>query len=175
MGKNYCGILAVLIMIGLIIAISGCTSSNSSSKTNTTTPPVTLSNFTAKGVTFEYMSKYMTCKEGEGNTIANLNYTTVGATGYVKKWPGMSLESLKSDILSETFQDHNITETSSIGRDLNYKGYRISAKANSPYNLTEDYVIFATGENAYEITISGNTGSSLSYILSPIEGSIYVT
>ncbi|CEA12456.1 hypothetical protein [Methanobacterium formicicum] len=174
MGEKYLGFIAVLVIIGLIVAVSGCTSSSSEKNTNNT-PNINYLNFTANGVSFKYMSDYMTVKQGTGNIIAELNYTTLGSPGYVVKYPGMSLESLKSKIELETYPDHNITETKIIGKELNYNGYRINSKAKSPYNMTEDYIIFETGGSSYEISIFGESGNSLSYIINPIEQSIYVS
>lgn len=154
------------------MAVSGCTSSGNE-KTNSTVPSVTLSNFTAKGVTFEYPSDTWTCVEGSGNTIAELTYKNGDVKAYVKKYPGTSLETLKADILSEAYQDTTVTEMS-MGRNMEYKGYTINSKAESPYNMTEDYGIFETGGTAYELSVS-SSDISMEYVLMYIENSIQIT
>ena len=65
MGEKYLGFIAVLVIIGLIVAVSGCTSSSSEKNTNNT-PNINYLNFTANGVSFKYMSDYMTVKQGTG-------------------------------------------------------------------------------------------------------------
>jgi len=170
-GKRYVVVLAILGLIGLIVAVSGCTS-NSSTPSNSSAPSVTLTNFTAKGVTFNYPSATWTCVEGDGNTIANLKYKNGNAVAYVKKYPGMSLESLKADVLADSFPNTNVTETS-VGSNSQYKGYTIDTKANSPINSTGYYTIFETGGNSYEIGVASET--SMSSIVMYIANSIQVT
>lgn len=171
--KERIGVIAILILIVFVVFVSGCTSSSSGEKKNDESPKVTLSNFTAKGVTFQYPSDSWTCVEGSGNTIAELTYKNGEAKAYVKKYPNTSLEELKSLISMEPHTTNKETTKTYVGYNAEYSGYTIDGKPKPSFNQTEYTTIFEFGNTSYRITVESK--SSMSYIVMYISNSIRIT
>lgn len=172
MGEQREYICVILILIVFAVSVSGCTSSSSGEKNNDEAPKVTLSNFTAKGVTFQYPSDSWTCVEGSGNTIAELTYKNGDAKAYVQKYPGKSLEELKSLISMEPHTTNKETTKTYAGYNAEYSGYTIDGKPKPSFNQTEYTKIFEVGNTSYRVTVESK--SSMSYVVMYISNSIRI-
>lgn len=165
-------LLVVLISVSMAIYLVNI-STNTYSSTEENAPEVKLSNFTAKGVTFEYPSDSWTCVEGSGNTIAELTYKNGGATAYVKKYPGKSLEELKSLISMEPHTTNNKITKTYVGYNAEYSGYTIDGQPKASFNVTEYTTIFEVGDTSYRISVESK--STMSHIVIYISNSIQIT
>jgi len=170
--REHICVIAIIILIFFVVSISGCTSSSSGEK-NDEAPKVTLSNFTAKEVTFQYPSDSWTCVEGSGNTIAELTYKNGDAKAYVKKYPNTSLEELKNLISMEPHTTNKETTKTYVGYNAEYSGYTIDGKPKASFNQTEYTKIFEVGNTSYRITVESKT--SMSHIVMYISDSIRIT
>ncbi|CEL24006.1 zinc ribbon domain-containing protein [Methanobacterium formicicum] len=177
--KNKFSIALILILlISVSMAIYLVNISNTSINTCSTeenAPEVKLSNFTAKGVTFEYPSDSWTCVEGSGNTIAELTYKNGGATAYVEKYPGTSLEELKSLISMEPHTTNNKITKTYVGYNAEYSGYTIDGQPKASFNVTEYTTIFEVGDTSYRISVESKSKSTMSHIVIYIANSIQIT